>query len=188
MIDKRTNTEPRRHPGQKGKIMYLVVYSYNNDKKKERTFPCISNGEPMFYDTEQKAQEAVSDLNKCAADLRDGAKYLYPIYRVCRVEELGIEEPAKPKINVKGRLEVVRAMETIARAINHEGIFEEWLSYGVADGDIDETTTDEELMFYVESNETFGELMSTFTHMMRKVHTNGGLYVDGVASDKYNGR
>lgn len=151
-------------------------------------YPCIANGEPMFFDTEQEAADAASDLNKCVKDGMDGANHLFPIYRVCRVEELGIEEPVKPKINVKERIAVVRAMETIARAINHEGIFEEWLFYGVADGDIDETTTDEELMYYAEENETFGELMSTFTHMMRKVHTNGGLYVDGVASDKYNGR
>lgn len=168
--------------------MYIVVYSYNTDKAKERTQPCIANGEPMFYATEQEAADAASDLNKCVKDGTDGVNYIFPIYRVCRVEELGIEEPAPPKINVKERIAVVRAMETIARAINHEGIFEEWLSYGVADGDIDENTTDEELTYYIEDNETFGELMSTFTHMMRKVHTNGGLYVDGVASDKYNGR
>ena len=90
------------------------------------------------------------------------------------------------KINIKERIEVLRAMETIARAINHEGIFETWLILGVADGDIDETTTDEELMDYIEDNKTFGELMSTFTGMMKKVHNNGGLYVDGVASDRYN--
>lgn len=89
-------------------------------------------------------------------------------------------------INTKERIEIVRAMESIARAINHEGIFEEWLIYGVADGDIDETTTDSELEYYIEDDQTFGELMSTFTHMMRKVHANGGLYVDGVASDTYN--
>lgn len=92
----------------------------------------------------------------------------------------------KTEINIKERIEVVRAMETIARAINHEGIFETWLTYGVADGDIDETTTDAELTYYVEENETFGELMSTFTGMMQRVHKNGGLYVDGVASDRYN--
>jgi hypothetical protein len=89
-------------------------------------------------------------------------------------------------INLKERAAVVRAMETIARAINDECIFEEWLIYGVADGDIDETTTDSDLDYYVEDDQTFGELMSTFTHMMRKVHKNGGLYVDGVASDTYN--
>lgn len=90
------------------------------------------------------------------------------------------------KINLKERIAVIRAMETIARAINDESIFEEWLIYGVADGDIDETTTDEELEYYAEDNATFGELMSTFTHMMRKVHTNGGLYVDGVCSEEFN--
>lgn len=90
------------------------------------------------------------------------------------------------QINIRERIEVVRAMETIARAINDESIFEEWLIYGVADGDIDESTKDEELEYYAEDDKTFGELMSTFTHMMRKVHKNGGLYVDGVTSDTFN--
>lgn len=157
--------------------MYKVVFEYKDGRKGT----CKANGKHRLFDTQAEAEEFASDLNEITKDVRDAL----PVYLV---EECEGEEPAKPKINVKGRVEVVRAMETIARAINHEGIFENWLSFGVADGDIDETTTDAELMFYVESNETFGELMSTFTQIMRKVHTNGGLYVDGVASDRYNER
>lgn len=156
--------------------MYKVVFEYQDGRKGT----CIADGAPRLFDTEKEAAAFASDLNRITEDVR----YALPTYRVENCEG---EEPA-PKINVKERIAVVRAMETIARAINHEGIFETWLCLGVADGDIDESTTDEELMYYVESNATFGELMSTFTGMMKKVHTNGGLYVDGVASDKYNGR
>lgn len=157
--------------------MYKVVFEYKDGRKGT----CKEKGVHRLFDTEAEAFAFASDLNKITEDMRDAL----PFYRVEKCEG---EEPSTPKINIKERIAVVRAMETIARAINHEGIFESWLSCGVADGDIDEDTTDDELMFYVESNETFGELMSTFTHMMRKVHTNGGLYVDGVASDKYNER
>lgn len=158
--------------------MYRVVFKYQDGRKGI----CMEYGKHVQYDTEQEAAAFASDLNGRLAGADDEVKHLLPVYSV---EKCPDEEPAPKKINVKGRIAVVRAMETIARAINHEGIFEEWLSCGVADGDIDDTTTDDELMYYVEENETFGELMSTFTHMMRKVHANGGLYVDGVASDKY---
>ena len=84
-------------------------------------------------------------------------------------------------MNVKLRTEVVRAMETLARCINDEEIFEGWLICGVADGDIDETTTDEELEYYIE-DETFAELMETFLKVMARAKRDGGLYVDGVVS------
>lgn len=85
------------------------------------------------------------------------------------------------EMNAKERCEMVRAMETIARAVNHEGIFEEWLVYGVADGDIDETTEDKELEYYIE-DKNFAELMGTFLNVMRRASRNGGLYADGVVS------
>lgn len=79
------------------------------------------------------------------------------------------------------RTEVVRAMETLARAVNDEMIFEEWLMCGVADGDIEPTTEDEELEYYIE-DETFAELMGTFLNVMKNAYKSGGLYVDGVVS------
>jgi hypothetical protein len=84
-------------------------------------------------------------------------------------------------MNKQTRIEVVKAMETIARCLNDEYIFEEWLMLGVADGDIDESTTDEELEFYIEDEE-FAELMGTFLHIMKRAHRSGGLYVDNVVS------
>ena len=83
------------------------------------------------------------------------------------------------KISV--RAEVVRAMETLARCINDEYVFEGWLICGVADGDIDETTTNEELEYYIE-DETFAELMGAFLKVMARAKKSGGLYVDGVVS------
>ena len=79
------------------------------------------------------------------------------------------------------RTEVVRAMETLARCVNDEEIFEGWLICGVADGEIDETTTDEELEYYIE-DEAFAELMETFLRVMARAKKSGGLYVDGVMS------
>ena len=81
------------------------------------------------------------------------------------------------------RIKLVRAMELIARTINDEEVFEGWLMYGVADGDIDETTTDEELEYYAE-DETFAELMGTFLRVMTRAKKSGGLYADGKLSDR----
>lgn len=81
----------------------------------------------------------------------------------------------------KLRTDVVRAMETLARSVNDEMVFEGWLMCGVADGDINATTEDEELEYYIE-DETFAELMGTFLRVMARAKKSGGLYVDGVVS------
>jgi hypothetical protein len=81
----------------------------------------------------------------------------------------------------KLRANMVRAMETLARAVNDEYVFEEWLIEGVADGDIDATTEDEELEYYIE-DEAFAELMGTFLNVMKNAYKSGGLYVDGIVS------
>lgn len=85
-------------------------------------------------------------------------------------------------MNAKARYEMVRAMETIARAVNDEDVFEGWLMCGVADGDIDETTTDDELEYYIEDG-TFSELMGTFLRVMSRAKKSGGLYADGIVSE-----
>lgn len=81
----------------------------------------------------------------------------------------------------KLRCEIVRAMEKIARCVNDEEVFDIWLLDGVADGDIDETTTDEELEYYISDNE-FAYLMNVFTILMKHAYKSGGLYVDDVVS------
>ena len=86
------------------------------------------------------------------------------------------------KMNKQKRIEVVKAMETLARCINDERVFSTWLSLGVADGDITENTSDEELEFYIENNVQFADLMYTFLRCMHNAYYNGGLYVDNVVS------
>lgn len=84
-------------------------------------------------------------------------------------------------MSLKTRAEMVRAMETIARAVNDEEVFYSWLLCGVADGDIDDDTTDEDLEYYCE-DETFADLMERFLDLMTRAKKNGGLYVDRVVS------
>ena len=84
-------------------------------------------------------------------------------------------------MNTKERINCIRAMETIARTINDESVFEYWLTYGVDDGDIDESTTDDELIDYCDDN-TFAELMGDFLYCMKEAKRSGGLYCDGLTS------
>ena len=85
-------------------------------------------------------------------------------------------------MNKQKRIEVVKAMETLARSINDERVFLTWLSLGVADGDITENTPDKELEFYVEDDVSFADLMHTFLRCMNGAYKSGGLYVDNVVS------
>lgn len=87
-------------------------------------------------------------------------------------------------MNKNERIKVVKAMETLARCINDERVFSIWLSLGVADGDINENTPDEELDFYVEDDIQFADLMNTFLKCMNNAYKNGGLYVDKIVSKK----
>lgn len=88
----------------------------------------------------------------------------------------------KININRSERLKMVRAMEFVTRQINDEMVFENWLMFGVADGDIDGSESDAELEYYIEDNDTFAELMDVFLYVMSKAYKSGGLYCDGVVS------
>ena len=83
------------------------------------------------------------------------------------------------KMNFKARAEMVKAMDTIMKAVNDEAVLEPWLVFGVADGDILEDTTDDDLEDYCE-DDTFAELMGLFLHLMAKAKKSGGLYCDGI--------
>lgn len=86
------------------------------------------------------------------------------------------------------RAEVVKAMETLARCINDEDIFESWLMVGVADGDIDSDTELEDVDEYYTEDKNFSELMDLFLRLMsRAKNDDTGLYCDGIVSgqDKY---
>lgn len=82
---------------------------------------------------------------------------------------------------LKLRAKVVRMLDDIAHLVNDERVFEYWLLYGVADGDIDDHTTDEELEYYCEDS-TFAELLEDFLYLMTKAKKSGGLYCDGITS------
>lgn len=85
-------------------------------------------------------------------------------------------------MNIKTRAKVVRAMDTIVRCINYEPIFESWLMGGVADGDINKETTDEDLEWYCEDDH-FEHLMTLFLRLMVRANQTGGLYCDRVVSE-----
>lgn len=87
-------------------------------------------------------------------------------------------------MNLSKRAKVVRAMETIARCVNDEEVFYPWLLCGVADGDIDDNTTDEDLEYYCE-DKTFADLMERFLDLMNAAKKSGGLYEDKIVS-KYD--
>ena len=84
-------------------------------------------------------------------------------------------------MNLSRRAKVVRAMETIARCVNDEEVFDRWLLCGVADGDIDDDTTDEDFEYYCE-DKTFADLMERFLDLMTAAKKSGGLYEDKIVS------
>lgn len=85
--------------------------------------------------------------------------------------------------NITKRKQMVAAMEYIARHINDENIFMDWISFGVADGDIPygDLTTDNVDDYYVEDDE-FKDLMLCFLRRMKEAYESGGLYCGGIVS------
>lgn len=84
-------------------------------------------------------------------------------------------------MNLSRRAKVVRAMETMARCVNDEEVFYPWLLCGIADGDINDDTTDEDLEYYCE-DKTFADLMERFLDLMTAAKKSGGLYEDRIVS------
>lgn len=115
--------------------------------------------------------------------VRDGADIdeIATIIWVCS-ENVTKEEIIKELLPTRNeRVEMVRAMELIARAVNDESVFMMWLNCGVADGDIKPDTADDELEWYTE-DERFADLMDTFLELMSRANQSGGLYADGIIS------
>lgn len=83
---------------------------------------------------------------------------------------------------MKTRADVVRAMDIMVSCINDEEIMETWLAVGVADGDINTETTNEEIddLGYT-TDTTFEELLTLFLKLMNKA-SKDGLYCDGILS------
>ena len=90
-------------------------------------------------------------------------------------------------INLKERISVIRAMDTIVHRLNDEEYIAWWLEDGVPDGEIDEETADEELYWLVDDDKSFADIMSTFIKIMRRQPVDGAMWVDNVLSkeEKY---
>ena len=88
-------------------------------------------------------------------------------------------------MNKNERIKMVKAMEYIARQINSEDVFYNWLVSGVADEDIDYADLSEEndgILDYYIDDKNLAELMQTFLLCMKEAYKDGGLYCDGVVS------
>lgn len=74
------------------------------------------------------------------------------------------------------RQKMVIAMEYIARHINDEYLADYWLTFGVADGDIEYGNFDCEKVdeFYIE-NDNYKELLTVFLWVIKEAYKSGGL-------------
>lgn len=73
----------------------------------------------------------------------------------------------------KRRAKLVIAMDEIARSLNDENILESWLMCGVADGDIDENTSIEDVieMGYTD-DDTYPDIERCFLRCMSRAYKN----------------
>lgn len=86
---------------------------------------------------------------------------------------------------MKSRKQMVLAMETVVRNINNEDYMESWLMGGVADGDLNEDSTWEDVDDWYVEDGNFTDLMNLFCRIMRGATNdgiNGCLYCDGIIS------
>ena len=84
----------------------------------------------------------------------------------------------------KQRALMYKAMDYIVRCVNSEDYIDTWFMCGVADGDINDDTTIEEIMcddYYMDA-QNFSEIMGLFLRIMSKANKDGGLYAGGVTS------
>lgn len=88
------------------------------------------------------------------------------------------------------RIKMVKAMEFIARQLNDEYIYESWAVFGVGEDEIeyadlscDEEAESEDFKYYIKDKE-FSDLMELFVHLMARAKKSGGLYCDGICSDR----
>lgn len=85
------------------------------------------------------------------------------------------------------RIKMLKAMEYIARHINDEEVFNDWLICGIPDGeiaaeDLSVKTTDAEELKYILNDNAFRYIMTAFQRVMRAAYKSGGLAVDGVVA------
>ena len=114
--------------------------------------------------------------------LKEHAKWVYNMYNERETpQERKRERRMEKVINKTERFEMLKAMELIARSVNDEEVFDLWLNCGIADGDVEDDTTIEDLEYYMD-DETYADIMDTFLLLMKRAYKNGGLYSDRVVS------
>lgn len=97
-------------------------------------------------------------------------------------ENYEVTEEGLSQNSLHKRTAMVRAMDNIARSVNNEElVVGYWFSLGVADGDITDKTSDEDLEGYCD-DDTFKELMYTFLKLMEMAREDGGIYCDGITA------
>ena len=85
-------------------------------------------------------------------------------------------------MNKAERIAAIKAMDLLTRCVNNEEILvNRWFAYGVADGDITEDTTGEDLEYYLE-DDNFRDLIKCFLICIKDAYKDGGLYIDGIVS------
>ena len=90
-------------------------------------------------------------------------------------------------MNKELRKKMVLAMELIARSVSNEEEFEDWMIYGVGDGDIDYGSFNiDDVDDYYIRDDNFKDLMSLFLILMKCAFRDGGLYCDNIVSKDRN--
>lgn len=74
----------------------------------------------------------------------------------------------------KIRKERILQMERIMRKINNESIFESWLLIGVADGDLDESSTWEDVDDYYIESDNYSFITGVFLKLTAEAIKDGG--------------
>lgn len=91
-------------------------------------------------------------------------------------------------MNRTEREKMLRAMETVARALNDEEVFEAWLINGPGDGEIEDGEPVDD--YYLE-DEVFADMMDSFARLMKKAtrkdEYKSAFCVDGVVSKAQEG-
>ena len=90
-------------------------------------------------------------------------------------------------MNKDVRIKAIKAMEFMVRNLNAEDYMYDWLTDGIADGDIaygdlGVNPEDYETLDYWLEDENFSELMALFLSIMSWAKKDGGIYCDGVVS------
>ena len=84
------------------------------------------------------------------------------------------------------RAKAILCMEYLARQVCDEEVFEQWLVYGVPDGDIEYGCLDVSVIDsddYFMNEQAFAELMKVFLDLMTDAKKYGGLYCDRIESN-----